>query len=86
MLSISLKDGLKTRLLIAKSGRNLRKFSESIGLSHCYLSQILNDKRNPSPESAFKIAKGLGLEIEDIFLINVVDASTDKKKVLVDGE
>ncbi len=73
MFEVTLKDSLKTRLSIAESGRSLRGFAKTIGMSHAYLSQILNEKRTPSPTIAYKIANGLGKEIGDIFLIKSFD-------------
>lgn len=69
MITFPLKDPIKTRLLIAETGKSLRSFSRKISISHSYLSQILNGKRNPSPTVAYKIAKGLNLKIEDVFFI-----------------
>lgn len=75
MIQFTLKDALKIRLMIAGLGNSLRGFSKNISISHCYLSQILDGKKNPSPQVANKIAKGLNLKIEDIFLIKMVDRS-----------
>jgi transcriptional regulator with XRE-family HTH domain len=77
MITFTLKDGLKTRLLIAQTGNSLRGFAQNIRISHCYLSQILNGKRKPSPTVAYKIADYLGLKIEDIFLAEVVDGTSN---------
>lgn len=73
MITFPLKDELETRILIAEKGKSLRGFSKKVDISHCYLSQILSGKKNPSPTVAYKIAKGLGLKIEDIFLVKTVD-------------
>ena len=81
MLTITLKDGLRTRISIAEKGRSLRGFAKEIGISHAYLSQILNKKRNPSPTVAHKIACGIEKEIEDIFLVETVDVTTDEEAV-----
>jgi len=81
MIVMMLKDNTSTRLSIAKKGESLRGFSKNIGISHAYLSQILNEKRNPSPIIAHKIAKGLDKEIEEIFLIKTVDESTNLNEV-----
>ncbi|MRB12218.1 helix-turn-helix transcriptional regulator [Bacillus thuringiensis serovar fukuokaensis] len=78
MVIVKIKDHIKIRLAIAKTGRSLRGFSETIGISHSYLSQILNGKHNPSPTIANKIASGLQAEIEEFFLIKVVDAPTTR--------
>jgi len=81
MLSITLKDSLETRISIAEKGRSLRDFAKDIGISHAYLSQILNEKRKPSPTVAHKIASGLEKQIEDIFLVKTVDVTTNEEVV-----
>lgn len=40
----------------------LRELGEIINASHCFLSQIENGKRNPSPKLAQKIAKELKID------------------------
>lgn len=72
MISVTLKDESNTRLLIAETGMTLKSFSEKVGVSHPYLSQVLSGKRNPSPTVAGKIAEGLDKEINEIFLISNV--------------
>lgn len=74
-MQITLKDSTNTRLLIAKTGDSLRSFSKKIGISQGYLSQILSMKKNPSANVAYKIARGLNVDIEEIFLIKVNDIS-----------
>ncbi|HLR60546.1 MAG TPA: helix-turn-helix transcriptional regulator [Pseudogracilibacillus sp.] len=81
MIRVKLKDNVATRLSIAKTGKSLRGFSKDIGISHAYLSQILNKKRSPSSTIAHKIANGLNKEIEDIFLVKTVDITTTSKEV-----
>lgn len=78
MLKVEFKDRDKTRLAIAKTGMNLRQFSYSIGISQPYLSLLLNGEKKPSPTIAGKIAMGLGVELEDIFLIEMTDISIKK--------
>lgn len=70
MVKVRIKNLEETRLEIAKAGKSLRKFSEEIGISQGYLSQILCGKKKPSPTIAYKISKGLGLNLEDIFFIH----------------
>ncbi|OKL37601.1 helix-turn-helix domain-containing protein [Domibacillus mangrovi] len=72
MIVITIKDFGSTRIEIARKGKSLRGFSKEIGISQSYLSQVLNGKRNPSASVAYKIAKGLMLEVEDIFFVNNV--------------
>ncbi|WP_117170599.1 helix-turn-helix domain-containing protein [Paraliobacillus sediminis] len=72
MIIVKPKNPTEIRILIAEGGNSLRTFAEEIGISHPYVSQILNFKRNPSPVAAAKIAEGLGLKLGDIFLIESV--------------
>lgn len=68
IIKLSLKDKKVARMLIAERGKSLRAYSKEIGISHVYLSQVLNERRNPSPTVAHKISSGLGLKIEDLFI------------------
>lgn len=81
MIKITLKNSVKIRLLIAKKGESLSSFSNKIGISQGYLSQILSSKYNPSAKVAYKIAKGLGVNIEDIFFVNPIDISIGDSEV-----
>jgi len=74
-MQITLINSAETRLLIAKTGESLRSFSKRIGISQGYLSQILSMKKKPSANVAYKIARGLNVDIEEIFLIKVNDIS-----------
>lgn len=80
-MQLILKDSAKTRLLIAKTGNSLRGFSYKTGVSQGYLSQVISSKRHPSAKIAYKIAQGLNLDIEDIFLIKVNDISIECNEV-----
>lgn len=73
MIQVSVKDAVSIKMKIAQSGYTLRGFSREVGVSHSYLSQILNGRGNPSPAVAKKISKGLGKEINEFFLISLVD-------------
>ncbi|MGH0943457.1 helix-turn-helix domain-containing protein [Bacillus mycoides] len=59
----------EVRLAIAEKGMTLKDFSSYIGISPVYLTQILKGDKNPSPTVSAKIAKGLGVEINEIFQI-----------------
>ena len=72
MIEMKLKDSAVICIMIAEQGKSLRSFAKEIGVSHPYLSQILNGKRNPSPLISHKLASGLNLKTEDIFLIKTV--------------
>gem|GEM_PF-3750667 len=64
-----LKNANTTRLLIAEKGMSLRGFSKEIGISQGYLSQVLKGDKIPSPKIAFKIARGLGQDVNEFFFI-----------------
>jgi len=72
MVRCILKNEIETRVLIAEKRGSLKSFAEGIGISQTYLSQILKGTRNPSPNIAHKISKGLDKNINDIFLIRNV--------------
>ncbi|ALC85736.1 XRE family transcriptional regulator [Bacillus sp. FJAT-22090] len=80
MILFRLKNASNTKLLIAKKGLTLRAVSQKIGVSHSYLSQVINEKKYPSATIARKLSDGLSTGIEDIFLIKVVDEHTRKEK------
>lgn len=81
MIKLILKDSFHTRVLISETGKNLNEFASLIGVSHSYLSQILSAKRNPSVGIANKIAKGLDVKIDEIFLItNVANDNREEVK------
>jgi transcriptional regulator with XRE-family HTH domain len=72
VVNLQVKDECALRVKIAEQGMNLKAFSTHIGISQAYLSQILSNNRNPSPIVAKKIASGLRMQIDDIFLIKTV--------------
>ena len=65
------KDVALIKKEIASKGMSLRRFSNEIGVSHCYLSQVLNDdigkRKSPSPTIAKKICDGVERKIGDFF-------------------
>lgn len=73
LIKFALKSCTEVKLTIALNGKTIRSFSREIGVSHSYLSQILNGLRNPSAITASKLASGLNKDIEEIFLVEVVD-------------
>jgi transcriptional regulator with XRE-family HTH domain len=64
-------DDFRKRLLI--NGYSLRSFAQQVGLSSPYLSQIINNKRNPSGKVAKTITDELSLDFDDIFFIHSVN-------------
>lgn len=75
MVNLKMKNANEVRLMIAKEGHTIKTFARKIGVSHSYISQIINGVRVPSPVVAKKISNGLGMELEDIFLVKVVAES-----------
>lgn len=69
MSKLMVRDTSKTYSEMAMKGYSLKLLSEEIGVTNQYLSTVLRGKRNPSPGLAKKIARSLGLEINDIFLV-----------------
>nr|WP_246187602.1 helix-turn-helix transcriptional regulator [Ornithinibacillus caprae] len=55
--------------MLIEKGFSQREFSRHTGLSENYFNQIVNHKKNPSPEVAKKISHQLGLEFHDVFQI-----------------
>jgi len=63
----------KTAILVAmaKNGLNQRSLSSASGLNASTISNFLNEKHSPSPNSARKIADALDVNIDEIFEIRV---------------
>jgi DNA-binding XRE family transcriptional regulator len=72
MVKCILKNEISTRVMIAEKSGSLKTFANEIGISQTYLTQILKCDRSPSPTIAHKIANGLSLKIDEIFLIENV--------------
>lgn len=73
MLKFVLKNPNELKMTMALNGLSIRGFSKEIGLSHSFLSQVINGKRNPSAATAKRISTGLQKDIDDFFLVLVVD-------------
>ncbi|MGE7691330.1 helix-turn-helix domain-containing protein [Lysinibacillus sp. NPDC097214] len=73
MLKFVLKNPTELKMTIALNGLSIRGFSKEIGLSHSFLSQVINGKRNPSAATAKRISTGLQKNIGDFFLVSLVD-------------
>lgn len=62
-------DLIKQSMLV--NGFNISVLANQVNVGVSYMSQILNGKRNPSPKLAKRIADALGVEITDIFTIEI---------------
>ena len=76
MIVFKMKDSKQVKLTIAKSGNNLKTFSQEIGISYSYLSRIITGKNTPSAITAKKIASALNKDVTEIF-----DVVPDKEVV-----
>lgn len=47
-----------------------KEFAARIGLSYVYLNKIVNEQLFPSPKTARKIYKGLGVKLDQLFFIS----------------
>lgn len=56
--------GLQVRSELLKRNITMKKFSEMLGISNPYLSDILRGRRD-APKQKEKIAKLLNIELED---------------------
>lgn len=79
MIKFTVRDKADVSILIAKKGCSLRNYAKEIGISNALLSQVLNKRRNPSPEMAKKIAGGIGKSIDDIFFVNCAHTESEKE-------
>lgn len=82
MVNVKLKDAEFIKVKIAEAGYSLRGYSKKIGISHSYLSQLLNMKSNPSPTIALKISDGLQKKMSDFFLVSLVAEQTISREEL----
>ena len=67
------------RGLIASKGYSIRDFSNHISISGAYMSDIVNENKQPSARIAWKIAQGLDVKISDIFFTVYDDKSETKE-------
>ncbi|MGM0807575.1 MAG: helix-turn-helix transcriptional regulator [Bacillota bacterium] len=72
-MKIKLKSPDELRRLIAQKGMTQKEFAARIGLSYVYLNKIVNEQLFPSPKSARKIYKGLGVKLDHLFFIESGD-------------
>lgn len=68
-------DTTKTKTSMFQLGLNVSLLARNIGCSTSYMSQILNNKKSPSPKLAKKIAETLNLETTDIFTFENEEAN-----------
>lgn len=68
-MKITVKDSDELMRLIIMSGNSIRSFSKQISMGNGHLSQIINGKRHPNPQTARKVSDGLNKEFEELFFI-----------------
>lgn len=64
---IKKKFGARVRELRLKLGLSQEKFALLIDMDRTYLASVESGKRNISLENIYKIAKGFGISIEEMF-------------------
>ncbi|MGX8004535.1 helix-turn-helix domain-containing protein [Staphylococcus hominis] len=65
----------KVKYLMFLNGYNNNILAEELNIGSSYLSLVLKNKRKPSPMLAKKLAEKLGVNIDDIFTFNEMEAS-----------
>ncbi|CAH1853130.1 helix-turn-helix domain-containing protein [Convivina intestini] len=68
-IKVSVKDKDELKRKIYQGGETLSGFGRRVGVSTPYLSNVVSGKTNPSPTMAKKIADGLGIDLNSIFLV-----------------
>lgn len=64
---ITVNFGNKIRELRLKLNLSQEKFALKIGMDRTYYSQVEAGKRNISLENIYKISKGFGISLEELF-------------------
>lgn len=78
--------GERIKQLRLDKGYTQREVAEKLGVSQPNYAQYENGRRNPKPETLKKIAKAIGVQTQDFFIvdidgtpmINLMDASPDE--------
>ena len=52
-----------------KSGYSITRLAKTVGAAQSYMSLIVNNKKNPSPEMAKRICDALNVKFDDVFYI-----------------
>ena len=75
---VVIKDGVQLMREIALCGLSQSQFADAVGISACYLNQLVNGERKPSPSMAKRIAEGLGKDMQELFVVEVRIKRTDE--------
>ena len=59
--------GRRIRTAREAQGLSLRRFALMVGISYPYLSNVENGKQAPTVDMLERIARGLGMDIRDLF-------------------
>ena len=60
------KIGDRMQALLKKRGMSMSQFSEKIGMSKCWASNVLNNKYDPSLPTLIRIARILDVTMDDL--------------------
>lgn len=62
---------LKFEIALANSGHSAASLAREVGVSQSIVSKTLAGTRNMSPRAVGKVAKGLGVKVEDIIEMEI---------------
>ena len=74
-VKLFIKSNEQIQKLMASNGFNNTPLAKVVGVKPSYVSSIVNGKKNAGRITAFKMAKELGVEVDDIFFADNVDKS-----------
>ena len=73
--------GTRVKMLRITKGISQTELAKQIGVTQTHLSNIENGKNYPNSETIEKIAKGLGVEVFELFVVEHL-AEIDNEKLL----
>lgn len=79
-MNVITKDPSEIKQMIKNQGLSINAFCNKNHVSQKTMVRILMDGHNPYPSTAKKIADGLGVKIEDLFLLVVLAKSETNNK------
>ena len=76
------KNYRKLKCLIAQSGMTVYSFAQKVGMSQCYLSQIILGERNPSRALDRRIRTALDYWNDDLYDVDVNAAENFERAII----
>ena len=72
----------KLKIIIMESGMTTSEFVQKVGISKCYLSQIIHGKRNPSKKLDRRIRTVLNYWKDDLYDVDVNAAENIQRAIV----